>query len=184
MVWQMLAAQVAGSVIQGAMQDGQNYKAAKAQFKEVRRQNRLREHEASVQQLQIEHEKSLLRQQVTKSLDLAQREAQRQAGGVNAAAAAAGVKGSTVDAVAQTVAQDLQERQYELQHQAEQGLQDLNAQIRQGWHYAQHGGQQPQRYESQIGQYLAQGVVNAATTYANQYFKFGSGADNKSTGGR
>ncbi len=184
MVWPMLAVMVGSSLMQGAMADRQNKKDVKAHNKEVRRQDRLREHEAAVAQLQIDNEKKLLRQQATKSIDLARREADRQAGAVNASAAAAAVKGATVDAVAQVVEHDLQEREYEIKHQSQQGLEDLDAQIKSHWSYAKNGGQQPAKYKSQMGQYLAQGVLNAASTYAGQYFKFGSGTGNVATGGK
>ena len=176
-----LALMVGGSVIQGLMQDRAAAKQIKAQNKLAIKQNHLNQIEADNTVLGLEVQRGVLRQQTAKTLDLANRAAQGSTGTVTAAAAAAYTKGATVDAILGDVEADYQARKYEVEQDYLNQDYDI---VGQGVNvYAQNkmGMAQIQKARSNLGAHVAGGLMQAADSYATQYFKFGSGTDNSST---
>lgn len=179
-----LAIMVGGSVLQGMMGDRAKAKQAKAQNKLNLQQNRENFNEAQRTVLSLEVQRAALRQQTAKTLDVANRVARSSKGSLSAAAAASGVKGANVDAIAYDIEADYQERKYENEQQHLYAEYDISNQQTSVLSQARLGMTPMQRSGAVgLGGHLAAGALNAATVYAGQYFKFGSTTDNVSTGG-
>lgn len=177
----MLAIMVGSQLMQGMMQDKANAKQALAQNKLILKQNKLNRIEADRTVLGLEAQRGALRQQTAKTLDLANRQAQASSGTVTAAAAASYIKGATVDAVLNDVETDYQAKKYEVEVDHVWKEWDIMNQGISTYSQVKLGQTPFIKTSSNIGAHLANGVMQAASVYANQYFKFGSGTDNGAT---
>lgn len=180
----MLLATFAMSAGQSALQGAQQRRAAQAQNKEIERANRANTAEAFQAVSSLEVQRGFLRKQTAKDLFLAQRTATEAGSSVEAAAAAAGVKGASVDAVQNEIDQDLSEAQGEIEIAHVNNEFNLNQQIRELLTQTRLNLGQLQRVPSTasiLGNAIVAGGLSAAGTYANQYFKFGSSSGNQAT---
>lgn len=179
----MLALMVGSAVMQGAMQDKAKAKDVKSQNKAINKQNYANRLEAEAQVLSLDAQRSALRMQTAKTLDLANRAASASTGGVQAAAGASAIKGATVDSILGDVERDYQEKVFEVETQHEWAEYDIGMQGLNTLRQTQLGNTQTlSQPKSQIGAHLTQGLMQAAGVYAQQYFKFGSGSNNGATG--
>ena len=126
----------------------------------------------------IEVQRAQLRQQTAKTLDLAGRRAEEEASTTGAMAAAAGVKGASVDAVQDAIARERQDAEFEIASQYSSQDYNLNQQIRElvtgtRLNFAQM--QKVPSIGSVISGGLTSGALSAGSMYASSYFKFGSG---------
>ena len=129
----------------------------------------------------IEVQRAQLRQQTAKTLDLAGRRAEEEASTTGAMAAAAGVKGASVDAVQDAIARERQDAEFEIASQYSSQDYNLNQQIRELVTGTRLNFAQMQKVPS-IGSVVAggllSGAMSAGSMYASSYFKFGSGGPN------
>lgn len=183
-MWPMLLATFAMSAGQNALQGRQQQQAAIAQNKEISKANAANAAEAFQAVSSIEVQRGFLRKQTAKDLHLAVRAANESGSTVAAAAAAAGVRGASVDAVQQEIDQDLSEAQGEIEQAHINNEYNLNQSIRELLTQTRLNFGSLQNVPSTasiLGNALVAGGLSAAGTYANQYFKFGSGTDNAAT---
>ena len=171
-MWQMFAAQAA----QGIFKSLQNRKAIKAENAEKRRVNTANVAEAFQAVSGIEVMRGNVRTQTAKTLALADRRAGEERSGTAAVAAAAGVKGASVDAVEDDINRALGEAvgEAEMQHITEEF--NLNQQIRSLMVNTRFGLLKEQKVPSVWSAVLSgavDGLMSAGQTYASAYFKFG-----------
>lgn len=113
--------------------------------------------------------------QVRKSLEIARRTADQTTGSINASAGAGGVMGMSIDAVAADVERDFEERRFELEHQREGALVDM--QLQREAMFAQYKANMTQlttRQRGLIGAGIVGGVMNMATSYAASMLSSGA----------
>lgn len=183
-MWPMLLATFAMSAGQNALQGRQQQQATIAQNNKIAKADKANVAEAFQAVSSLEVQRGFLRRQTAKDLSLAVRAANEQGSGAEAAAAAAGVKGASVDAVQQEIDQDLTEAQGEMELAHIQGEFNLNQSIRELLTQTRLNLGQLQKVSSNstvLGNALVAGAFSAAGTYADQYFKFGSGTNNQAT---
>lgn len=122
---------VAGaSALQSMVGGMQQQKQIKAQNKEIARVNAINTLEAFQGVSAIEVQRGRLRQQTAKTLALVDQRAEEEAATTGAVAAAAGVKGASVDAVRMDIDRAEQEAQFEIEQQHITQEYDLNQRIR------------------------------------------------------
>ncbi len=177
---------VAGaSALQSLVGGMQQRKQIKAQNKETARVNKINTLEAFQGVSAIEVQRGHLRQQTAKSLALVDRRAEEEAATTGAVAAAAGVKGASVDAVRMDIDRAEQEAQFEIEQQHITQEYDLNQRIRELMVSTQNSLGSMQKVPSTgsiIGGALLNGAMSAGSQYASSYFKFGSTGDTSSVG--
>lgn len=177
---------VAGaSALQSLVGGMQQQKQIKAQNKEIARVNAINTLEAFQGVSAIEVQRGRLRQQTAKSLALVDRRAEEEASTTGAVAAAAGVKGASVDAVRRDIDRAEQEAQFELEQQHITQEYDLNQRIRELMVSTKNSLGSMQKVPSTgsiIGGALLSGALSAGSQYASSYFKFGSTGDTSSVG--
>ena len=177
MVWPMLALTVGSSLLGGIMQDKQANKQTKANNKAALKQNALNYLETQKAVLALDAQRAAVRQQATKSITLARRQANQEAGTATASAAAAGIEGMTANQVLGDITRDANEREYEIRNQTRLQLEDIDVQAKQ--YYSQHfaGLQTMQRSNTPgMGAHLLNGAMAAANQYAQAYYSFGAPA--------
>ncbi len=177
---------VAGaSALQSLVGGMQQRKQIKAQNKETARVNQINTLEAFQGVSAIEVQRGHLRQQTAKTLSLVDRRAEEEAATTGAVAAAAGVKGASVDAVRMDIDRAEQEAQFEIEQQHITQEYDLNQRIRELMVSTQNSLGSMQKVPSTgsiIGGALLNGAMSAGSQYASSYFKFGSTGDTSSVG--
>lgn len=169
----MFATSAAGSLFQQSQQK----KQIKEQNRLNREANRMNFLAAEQTALSIGIQKAAAKQQTTKNLELVQRSAYEQGGGVSAAAAAAGIRGNAVKAVMQSIQADYAAAKYEQDSQLQWKLYDLNLQIQDTYSSALRGALHMQRTPSggqMLGNALMQGAMSVGQAYADQYFQIGA----------
>lgn len=175
MVWMALAASAASSVLGGVLQNKAAAKQTKAANKAALQQNKLNWLETERGLLALEAQRASLRDQTSKSLQLAVRSANQSRGSLSADIGAAGMHGATVDQIMSDVNTDLRERQYEIDDQFNKGLADIDTQGLQMIGAAQAGNVQMQRTQKQsLGAMLGPALLNMADVYAQSYYSFGA----------
>lgn len=171
----LMGAQAGASMLSGLMGDRQAAKQVKAQNKQIAKQNTANRLQAEATVLSMEAQRSALRQQTAKYLELAKRTGIASKGGIKASAAASGIKGATVDSILGDVERDLQEKQFEVENAYEWNNYDLHVQQMSVLSQAKLAATPYQSYLGKgIGGHLVDVGLQAATTYAGQYFQFGS----------
>ncbi len=177
---------VAGaSALQSLVGGMQQQKQIKAQNKEIARVNAINTLEAFQGVSAIEVQRGRLRQQTAKSLALVDRRAEEEAATTGAVAAAAGVKGASVDAVRMDIDRAEQEAQFEIEQQHITQEYDLNQRIRELMVSTQNSLGSMQKVPSTssiIGGAVLNGALSAGSQYASSYFKFGSTGNTSSVG--
>ena len=177
---------VAGaSALQSLIGGTQNRKQIEAQNKEIARVNAINTLEAFQGVSAIEVQRGRLRQQTAKNLSLVDRRAEEEAATTGAVAAAAGVKGASVDAVRMDIDRAEQEVQFELEQQHVTQEYDLNQRIRELMVSTKNSLGSMQKVPSTgsiIGGALLSGALSAGSQYASSFFKFGSTGDTSSVG--
>jgi len=166
----------------GGMQDRKNIKA---QNKETARVNAVNTLEAFQGVSAIEVQRGRVRQQTAKNLALVDRRAEEEAATTGAVAAAAGVKGASVDAVRMDIDRAEQEAQFEIEQQHVTQEYDLNQRIRELMVSTKNSLGSMQKVPSTgsiIGGALLSGALSAGSQYASSFFKFGSTGDTSSVG--
>lgn len=162
---------------QGLLQGIANRKNAKYQNAQIKRQNTINLAQASYAAADMQREGALARMQLTKTKELQQRAAQAELSSTAATAGAAGVKGASVDAVAQDVQRELSEAEYETTVQYKQHQEDLQRRIHDIRQQALLG-QAPKVHVPSYSQVLASSVMQGSFAiggaYANQYFQLAS----------
>lgn len=181
-----LVAYAGVQALQGIMGAKQQNKQIKAQNKLDLETNRLNMLEADYAKFALDAQRTAVRDQTAKQLDLANRMRMQSRGSVQAQAAAAGVKGASVEHVVQDIDRDAQERKFELENQHVWSEYDITQQQVNVYGSARAALLRPRRMQSSsqilMGSVLQAGL-NTAGLYANQYFKIGSGTDNAATNG-
>ena len=169
---------VAGaSALQSIIGGMQNRKAVKAQNKETTRVNTINTLEAFQGVSAIEVQRGRVRQQTAKNLSLVDRRAEEEAATTGAVAAAAGVKGASIDAVRQDIDRAEQEVQFEIEQQHITQEYDLNQRVRELMVSTKNNLGSLQKVPSMgsiIGGALLSGAMSAGSQYASSFFKFGS----------
>lgn len=177
---------VAGaSALQSLVGGMQQRKQIEAQNKETARVNQLNTLEAFQGVSAIEVQRGRLRQQTAKTLALVDRRAEEEAATTGAVAAAAGVKGASVDAVRMDIDRAEQEAQFEIEQQHVTQEYDLNQRIRELMVSTKNSLGSMQKVPSTgsiIGGALLSGALSAGSQYASSFFKFGSTGDTSSVG--
>lgn len=177
---------VAGaSALQSLIGGMQQRKQIEAQNKETARVNRINTLEAFQGVSAIEVQRGRLRQQTAKTLALVDRRAEEEAATTGAVAAAAGVKGASVDAVRMDIDRAEQEAQFEIEQQHVTQEYDLNQRIRELMVSTKNSLGSMQKVPSTgsiIGGALLSGALSAGSQYASSFFKFGSTGDTSSVG--
>ena len=177
---------VAGaSALQSLVGGMQNRKQIEAQNKETARVNAINTLEAFQGVSAIEVQRGRLRQQTAKTLSLVDRRAEEEAASTGAVAAAAGVKGASVDAVRMDIDRAEQEAQFEIEQQHVTQEYDLNQRIRELMVSTKNSLGSMQKVPSTgsiIGGALLSGALSAGSQYASSFFKFGSTGDTSSVG--
>jgi len=172
-----LAVAFGAQAAQGILAGAQRREEVKAQNKLTAQQNRTNATEAAYTIANVQIQQAAVRRQAAGDLNTAQRMAMIATGDSTAQAAAAGVKGASVDAVQQDVGIELDRATGEIQSSAITQEANLNDQIRSiavqtrlnfgtfseapGW-------------KGIIGQAAVSGAMSAGTSYAQNYFKFGA----------
>lgn len=177
---------VAGaSALQSLVGGMQQRKQIKAQNKETARVNAINTLEAFQGASAIEVQRGRLRQQTAKNLSRVDRRAEEEAATTGAVAAAAGVKGASVDAVRMDIDRAEQEAQFEIEQQHVTQEYDLNQRIRELMVSTKNSLGSMQKVPSTgsiIGGALLSGALSAGSQYASSFFKFGSTGDTASVG--
>lgn len=177
---------VAGaSALQSLIGGKQQQKQIKAQNKEIARVNAVNTLEAFQGVSAIEVQRGRVRQQTAKNLSLVDRRAEEEAATTGAVAAAAGVKGASVDAVRMDIDRAEQEAQFEIEQQHVTQEYDLNQRIRELMVSTKNSLGSMQKVPSTgsiIGGALLSGALSAGSQYASSFFKFGSTGDTSSVG--
>lgn len=177
---------VAGaSALQSMVGGMQQQKQIKAQNKETARVNAINTLEAFQGVSAIEVQRGRLRQQTAKTLALVDRRAEEEAAATGAVAAAAGVKGASVDAVRMDIDRAEQEAQFEIEQQHITQEYDLNQRIRELMVSTKNSFGSMQKVPSTgsiIGGALLSGALSAGSQYASSFFKFGSTGNTSSVG--
>lgn len=177
---------VAGaSALQSLVGGMQQREQIKAQNKETARVNQINTLEAFQGVSAIEVQRGRLRQQTAKTLTLVDRRAEEEAATTGAVAAAAGVKGASVDAVRMDIDRAEQEAQFEIEQQHVTQEYDLNQRIRELMVSTKNSLGSMQKVPSTgsiIGGALLSGALSAGSQYASSFFKFGSTGDTSSVG--
>lgn len=177
---------VAGaSALQSLIGGMQQRKQIKAQNKEIARVNAINTLEAFQGVSAIEVQRGRLRQQTAKTLSLVDRRAEEEAATTGAVAAAAGVKGASVDAVRMDIDRAEQEAQFEVEQQHVTQEYDLNQRIRELMVSTKNSLGSMQKVPSTgsiIGGALLSCALSAGSQYASSFFKFGSTGDTSSVG--
>lgn len=176
----LLGAQVGMSVLSGVMGNKQQAKQVKAQNKQIAKQNQANLLQAEATVLSMEAQRSVLRQQTAKHLALARTAARGSVGGIEAAAGASGIKGATVDAIKNDVERDLQAAEYEAESRYVWSEYDININQQSVLSQSKLGMTPMQSFSPKsLGSMVAEGAMQAAGTYAVQYFQFGSTGGSK-----
>lgn len=171
----LLGAQVGMSVLSGVMGNSQQAKQVKAQNKQIVKQNQANLLQAEATVLSMEAQRSMLRQQTAKHLELARTSARGSTGGIEASVGAAGIKGATVEAIKSDVERDLQAVEYETESRYVWSEYDINMNQQSVLSQSKLGMTPMQSYNPKsLGSMVAEGAMQAAGTYAGQYFQFGS----------
>ena len=176
MVWPLVA-MFATSAVGSMHQQSQQKKQIQKQNKLNAETNRANFLAAEQTALSIGVQKAAAKQQTTKNLELVQRSAYDQGGSVQAAAAAAGIKGNAVQAVLQTIQADYSSARFEQMNQLEWNMYDLNMQINNTYSAARRGELHMQSTPSSgkmLGNALMSGAMSAGSAYAGQYFNIGA----------
>lgn len=177
---------VAGaSALQSLIGGVQQRKQIEAQNKETARVNRINTLEAFQGVSAIEVQRGRLRQQTAKTRALVDRRAEEEAATTGAVAAAAGVKGASVDAVRMDIDRAEQEAKFEVEQQHITQEYDLNQRIRELMVSTKNSLGSMQKVPSTgniIGGAVLSGALSAGSLYASSYFKFGSTGDTTSVG--
>jgi len=150
-----------------------------AQNEATKAQNRLNAMEAVRSIAGTRLQQAAVRQQTAKDLSTAQRMANMATGQATAQAAAAGVRGATVDAVADDIQIELDRAQAEVQDSAIMQEFNLNERIRSiAAQTKMNLGRLTEvpSYGSILFGAVAGGAMSAGSQYAQQYFKFGASA--------
>lgn len=185
-MWTM-AAYAGVQALQGILGAKQQNKQIKAQNKLDLETNRLNMLEADYTKFALDAQRTATRDQTAKQLDLANRMRMQAQGGVQAQAAAAGVKGASVEHVVQDIDRDAQERKFELENQHVWAEYDITQQQANTYGSVRAGLLRPRRVQSNsqiLKGSLLQAGLNTAGMYASQYFDIGSGKDNAATRGK
>lgn len=169
----MAGVSAASSIMKGTA----NRRAAKAQNKEIAKANATNVLEAQQAVLGVEVQRAKVRQQTAKDLSLADRMAGEARGTVEMSAAAAGVKGASVDAAVADIAREAGELAFEIDQRHLAQEYNLNQQIVQILKSTQFGLVKsldvPSTRDIVMGG-LVSGAMSAASSYAGSYFQFGS----------
>lgn len=177
---------VAGaSALQSLVGGMQQREQIKAQNKETARVNQINTLEAFQGVSAIEVQRGRLRQQTAKTLALVDRRAEEEAATTGAVAAAAGVKGASVDAVRMDIDRAEQEAKFEVEQQHVTQEYDLNQRIRELVVSTKNSLGSMQKVPSTgsiIGGALLSGALSAGSQYASSFFKFGSTGNTSSVG--
>lgn len=177
---------VAGaSALQSLIGGKQQQKQIKAQNKEIARVNAVNTLEAFQGVSAIEVQRGRLRQQTAKTLALVDRRAEEEAATTGAVAAAAGVKGASVDAVRMDIDRAEQEAKFEVEQQHITQEYDLNQRTRELMVSTRNSLGSMQKVPSTgsiIGGALLSGALSAGSQYASSFFKFGSTGNTSSVG--
>lgn len=177
---------VAGaSALQSLVGGTQQRKQIEAQNKEIARVNAINTLEAFQGVSAIEVQRGRVRQQTAKNLALVDRRAEEEASSTGAIAAAAGVKGASIDAVRMDIDRAEQEAQFELEQQHVTQEYDLNQRIRELMVSTKNSLGSMQKVPSTgsiIGGALLSGALSAGSQYASSFFKFGSTGNTSSVG--
>lgn len=177
---------VAGaSALQSLAGGMQQRKQIEAQNKEIARVNAINTLEAFQGVSAIEVQRGRVRQQTAKNLALVDRRAEEEASSTGAIAAAAGVKGASIDAVRMDIDRAEQEAQFELEQQHVTQEYDLNQRIRELMVSTKNSLGSMQKVPSTgsiIGGALLSGALSAGSQYASSFFKFGSTGNTSSVG--
>jgi hypothetical protein len=174
-----LAVSFGVSTAQNILAGQQQREATKAQNQATKAQNRINAVEA-VRAIQgTRMQAAAVREQAAKDLSTAQRMANMATGQATAQAAAAGVRGATVDAVADDIAIELDRAQAEVQDSAIMQEFNLNERIRSiAAQTRMNLGRLTKvpSYGNILASAVAGGAMSAGSQYAQQYFKFGASA--------
>ncbi len=175
-MWPMLAmfAVNAGSSL---LQGSQQRKQIKAQNKALRQANIANTEEAMYSIGTIRVQQADMRMQAQRQQAEAVRAAGQAAGDARTLAAAAGVKGASVDAVQYDVEKSLDDALAEIQISAINSQFNLNQQIRQVARQTAANLHQYQKVPSTgdiLRQSILSGAMAAGQAYAGQFFQFGS----------
>lgn len=177
---------VAGaSALQSLVGGMQQRKQIEAQNKEIARVNAINTLEAFQGVSAIEVQRGRVRQQTAKNLSLVDRRAEEEAAATGAVAAAAGVKGASVDAVRMDIDRAEQEAQFEIEQQHVTQEYGLNQRIRELMVSTKNSLGSMQKVPSTgsiIGGALLSGALSAGSQYASSFFKFGSTGNTSSVG--
>lgn len=182
-----LVAYAGVQALQGIMGAKQQNKQIKAQNKLDLETNRANMLEAEYARTALDAQRTAVRDQTAKQLDLANRMRMQAQGGVQAQAAAAGVKGASVEHVVQDIDRDAQERKFELENQHVWTEYDITQQQVNVYGSARAALLRPRRMQSSsqiLKGSVLQAGLNTAGLYASQYFEIGSGKDNAATKGK
>ena len=174
MAWH-IAAIAGASLLQGLMANKAESKAVKAQNKAAYQQNLMNWRETQAGLLALEGQRAALRNQTTKNLQLAVRAANQSRGATNADIAAVGIKGNTSEQVMHDIERSHQEHQFELENQHLYGIHDINQQGVNMISSAIAGNIQMQKSQSSTKDALINAGIQAASSYAGNYFQFGAG---------
>lgn len=128
-MWQVMAAQYGLNTVQGYMQGLADRGLIRAQNKMTAEANRENTRETARAIGSIEVQKAYLRQQATKASTAAERSAEAAGASVTAQAAAAGVKGASVQAVSDSIENELFAAVDEIRSNALINERNLNNQI-------------------------------------------------------
>lgn len=153
----------------------------KAQNEAQKRQNRQNAVEAARSIASTKIQQAAVRQQAAQDLSTAQRMAMTALGGSTAQAAAAGVRGASVDAMATDIDIELGRARGEIEQAAVTQEYNLNQRIRDiAVQTRLNFGQLSKvpSYRSMALQAVAGGAMSAGSQYAKSYFKFGGTAVN------
>lgn len=161
----------------GLLQGVQQRQNAKYQNAQIKRQNIINMQQASYAAADALREGAVARMQLTRTREMQQRAAQAELSSTTAAAAAVGVKGSSVQAVAQDVQRELSEADYEVTVSYKQIQEDLRRRMH-DTRQAAILGQAPSVRVPSHGQILTssllQGSFAIGGAYANEYFRLGA----------
>ncbi len=162
---------------QGLLQGVANRKNAKYQNAQIKRQNFINLTQASHAAADMQRHGALARMQLARTKDMQRRAAEAEASSQTATAAATGVRGASVQAVAQDVQRELSEAEYESTDVYKQQQEDLRRRIHDIRQQAVLSQTQKVQVPSRgdvLANSLMQGAFAVGGAYANQYFKLGA----------
>lgn len=169
----LFAVAAGGGILQGLMARKDMAKQNKA----IARQNLAQTMQAQESMLAVELQKSFVKQQSAQTMHTARRVASQEAGGQTAMAAAAGVRGASVDAVQNDIQRELGEAIDSARADAVMQEFNLNQQIKQ-IATSTRLNLTPYHDIPSIGQTLVRGLlsggIQAGSAYAASRFKFGA----------